>query len=337
MIEFNNISFRYPGSNSGVNDINLTINKGELLAILGQSGSGKTTLLKLIAGFEKPDSGIIRVNNKDITPLSCQQRNLGIVFQDYALFPHMTVLENIAYPLKLKNIDKDSRLARAAAMVQKTGLSGKEQMRPANLSGGQQQRVALARALIFEPSALLLDEPLSALDAGLREDMRQEIRQLQQQLGITTILITHDQEEAMSMADQVAVMKNGRLLQVDRPANLYHKPKTVDVAQFVGRANILPAIALEADRIECALGQLQVHAPELKAGQQLHIMIRPEHWSPIAGEHNTFAVEHLNTVFWGPTCQATVMINGTTIKAEGQLHTPPTNLSIHPEHIHLIS
>ena len=205
-IQFQDVTFTYPNTLNGVFNLNFTVASGELMAVIGASGSGKSTLLKLIAGIESPMSGKIFLDEKDITPLPVQKRKLGIVFQSYALFPHMTVIENVAYPLKVRKISVEKRRTMAEAALKRVGLDDLGQRYPKTLSGGQQQRVALARALVFQPRALLLDEPLSALDAGLRGEMRDEILRLQREQEITTIHITHDQEEALSMADRVFVL-----------------------------------------------------------------------------------------------------------------------------------
>ncbi len=224
------VSFTYPGTNIGVHDINLGIRAGELLAVIGPSGCGKSTLLKIIAGFVQPSRGRVIIAGKDAAGIPPRERNIGIVFQSYSLFPHMTALENVAYPLKLRGPPAAARQAMARDILGRVGLKDQAGKLPAQLSGGQQQRVALARALVFDPQALLLDEPLSALDAALRVEMRDEVRRLQRLHKIATMHITHDQEEALSMADRVAVMRDGRLVQVDAPKALYARPANRDIA-----------------------------------------------------------------------------------------------------------
>ena len=203
-ISLQKITFTYPHTPYGVFDIDLEIQEGELLAVIGSSGSGKTTILKLIAGFEHPQKGTLLLGDRPVQDLPPSRRNLGVVFQSYALFPLMTTVENVAYPLKVRGVPKEERLGKALEMIRRVGLEAFADRYPSTLSGGQQQRVALARALVFHPNALLLDEPLSALDAKLRIEMRDEIKNLQRQNGITTIHVTHDQEEALSIADRVA-------------------------------------------------------------------------------------------------------------------------------------
>lgn len=275
-ISLHQISFTYPHTPYGVFDIDLEIQEGELLAVIGSSGSGKTTILKLIAGFEHPQKGTLLLGNQPVQDLPPSKRNLGVVFQSYALFPLMTALENVAYPLKVRGVPKDQRLAKAREMLRRVGLEAFADRYPATLSGGQQQRVALARALVFQPNALLLDEPLSALDAKLRIEMRDEIRNLQRQNGITTIHVTHDQEEALSIADRVAFLKDGRLVQVDTPKNLYDHPKTIEVAQFVGRSNLVPVRVVESGRIEAPFGVLPCDTKGFSPGSPAVALIRPE-------------------------------------------------------------
>jgi putative spermidine/putrescine transport system ATP-binding protein len=234
-IRFEAVTYRYPGAAVGVENIDLDVARGELVAIVGPSGSGKSTCLKLLAGFFTPDSGRICIDGVDMGQKPPEARRVGIVFQNYALFPHMTVGENIAYPLKVRGVPKADRQRAAAALLERVGLSGFSTRQPASLSGGQQQRVALARALIFKPQALLLDEPLSALDAGLRIAMRDEIRSVQREAGIATLHVTHDQEEALSIADRLVVMRDGRIEQAGSPRKSTIAPRTVLSLVFSGR------------------------------------------------------------------------------------------------------
>jgi len=227
------------GDVAAVDDVELTINDGEFFTLLGPSGSGKTTLLRLIAGFERPDGGVIELGGRDVTRTPPYARNVNTVFQDYALFPHMTVAENIEYGLRVRRVDKSARRARtdrALDMVRLTGLGGRK---PAQLSGGQRQRVALARAIVNEPEVLLLDEPLGALDLKLRQEMQLELLRVQREVGITFIYVTHDQEEALTMSDRVAVLNKGRIEQVGEPIEVYERPQTSFVAGFIGVSNII--------------------------------------------------------------------------------------------------
>ncbi|WP_430395583.1 ABC transporter ATP-binding protein [Ferrovibrio sp.] len=276
-VSLQNISYAYPGSGHGVKGVSLDLRPGELVAVIGPSGCGKSTLLKLIAGFIQPDAGAVLLQGQPADALLPQQRDIGIVFQAYALFPHMTALENVAYPLKLRGQAKPQRLSQAADMLGRVGLAAQAGQRPGQLSGGQQQRVALARALVFNPRALLLDEPLSALDASLRVGMRDEIRRLQREHSIATLHITHDQEEALSIADRVAVMRDGRLLQLGTPREIYERPVDAMVAGFVGQANLWPGRLTAPDRIDTAIGSLAiVPRPGFGTGQAAVAMLRPE-------------------------------------------------------------
>lgn len=225
--------------------VSLEVAPGEFFALLGPSGSGKTTCLRLIAGFDRPDSGRILLEGEDVTGVPPYDRNVNTVFQDYALFPHMTVAENVAYGLRVRRVGTAERRKRALEMLELVRLADFGDRRPAQLSGGQRQRVALARALINQPKVLLLDEPLGALDLRLREEMQAELKGLQQRLGITFVFVTHDQGEALSMADRVAVFSRGRIEQLDTPRALYTKPRTAFVASFVGSANIVTGALAE--------------------------------------------------------------------------------------------
>lgn len=237
-VSFQNVS-RHFGSVKAVDDVTLTIAPGEFFAMLGPSGSGKTTCLRLIAGFEQPTSGHIEIFGETAEGLPPYKRSVNTVFQDYALFPHMTVGANVAYGLMIKGVAKAEREAKAKQALAMVKLAGYEDRRPAQLSGGQRQRVALARALINEPKVLLLDEPLGALDLKLREQMQEELKALQSQLGITFVFVTHDQGEALSMANRVAIFNEGKIVQAGTPAEVYERPRSKFVADFVGSSNIL--------------------------------------------------------------------------------------------------
>ncbi len=227
------------GAVCAVDGVDLDIHQGEFLTLLGPSGSGKTTVLRMIAGFEKPDAGIIELNGKEITKLPAYERDVNTVFQDYALFPHMDVISNIEYGLRVKGIGKDERHAQAMLALEQVRLDGYENRKPNQLSGGQRQRVALARALVNRPAVLLLDEPLGALDLKLREQMQIELKELQRAVGITFIFVTHDQEEALTMSDRVAVFDRGTIQQLDKPAAIYENPANSFVAGFVGISNLI--------------------------------------------------------------------------------------------------
>jgi putative spermidine/putrescine transport system ATP-binding protein len=243
-IELEDVSRAF-GTVVALDHVSLGIMPGEFFALLGPSGSGKTTCLRLIAGFDHPDSGRILLDGEDVTDVPPYDRNLNTVFQDYALFPHMTVAENVAYGLRVRGVAAAEQRRRATGMLDLVQLGSHGDRRPSQLSGGQRQRVALARALISQPRVLLLDEPLGALDLKLREEMQVELKSLQQRLGITFVFVTHDQREALSMADRVAVFNQGRIEQLDTPRCLYTRPRTAFVANFVGSANVLDAQVAE--------------------------------------------------------------------------------------------
>ncbi|MFC4297300.1 ABC transporter ATP-binding protein [Castellaniella hirudinis] len=281
-IQFQSIDYRYPGSPNGVSGVDLTIADGEFLAVIGPSGSGKTTLLKLLAGFARPSSGRIIVDDRDITDLPPEKRQLGVVFQSYGLFPHMSALDNVAYPLKIRRVARAERRARAAEALERVGLTQWTHSMPTALSGGQQQRVALARALVFSPSALLLDEPLSALDAALRVEMREEILRVQRAANIATLHITHDQEEALSIADRIAIMQAGRIVQLGTPKDLYDRPVNRWVASFIGQANLWEG-RVGADRrsVHTPIGVLACDdAGSHAAHAPVTVLIRPEAIQP---------------------------------------------------------
>jgi putative spermidine/putrescine transport system ATP-binding protein len=233
---------RHYGETRALDGLDLELAPGEMVVLLGPSGCGKTTALRILAGLDTATEGTVRVNGRDITRVPANKRDMGMVFQAYSLFPHLTVSQNVAFGLKLRRIDRRTRAARAAEMLELVGLAQQGDRYAGQLSGGQQQRVALARALAVEPAVLLLDEPLSALDAKVRSQLRDEIRRIQLEVGTTTLFVTHDQEEALAVADRVGVMNAGRLEQVAPPAQLYNKPASRFVAEFVGLSNRLPAV-----------------------------------------------------------------------------------------------
>ena len=270
-LQLHGLSKRF-GSQTVLQQIDLTVYKGEFISLLGPSGCGKTTLLRCIAGLDQPDQGRIELHGQDVTRLPPARRDYGIVFQSYALFPNLNVADNIAYGLRG---NKEARRKRVTELLALIGLDAYATHYPAQLSGGQQQRVALARALATSPSLLLLDEPLSALDARVREHQRREIRQLQQQLGITTVMVTHDQEEALTMADRVVVMHRGGIEQSGTPHQIYRQPASPFVASFVGQGNFLPVQICDDGRVQ--LGEHHYAIPHtLAVGQAASLFIRPE-------------------------------------------------------------
>ncbi|MGE0212885.1 MAG: ABC transporter ATP-binding protein [Parvibaculaceae bacterium] len=292
------------GAFVALHDFSLTVNAGELVTLLGPSGSGKTTLLRVVAGFEEPDSGSVLLKNADITHLPAAARNIGMVFQNYALFPHMSVFQNVAFPLEMRSASKPEIADRVEKALSVVDLAALKSRLPHQLSGGQQQRVALARALVFEPSLLLLDEPFGALDRKLREGLQLEVRRLQQRLGITTIFITHDQEEALILSDRIVVMNGGRIEQVGTPTEIYNHPASEFVADFVGESCIFRGKVQSADDEMNAVALdngLRLLAPgNWKSGQAVGVLFRPERLriSDTAGP-NVFSGEIVERIFIG--------------------------------------
>lgn len=277
-----NISYRY-GSAQAVDNVSLHIKSGEFFALLGPSGSGKTTLLRLTAGFIKPQTGRIIIDNQEVQDVPVYRRNIGFVFQNYALFPHLTVEQNIAFGLESQRAPRTIVKERVKEMLALVQLSGYEKRRPSQLSGGQQQRVALVRALANQPRVLLLDEPLAALDRKLRTEMQVELRELQQRLGITTIFVTHDQEEAMTLADRIAVLRAGRIVQVGEPLDVYERPRNAFVATFLGMSNVISGIVTSVDvsRVTLAAAGTTLTAEcaqqvAIERGTRIEAMVRPE-------------------------------------------------------------
>ncbi len=304
------VTFRYPGTNAGVRDVTLDIAPGELLVCIGPSGCGKTTLLRLIAGFLAPQSGCIELDGVDVTSTGVRSRECGIVFQSYALFPHMSVRDNVAYPLRVRDVAPDERRRRADAMLDLVGLGDLGERLPAQLSGGQQQRVALARALAFRPRALLLDEPLSALDAATRVAMRDELRRIQQQQAIASLLITHDQDEALSLGDRIAVLRDGALVQVATPVELYDRPADAFVASFVGRANLIDGTAAGADAVDTPLGRIATGPHGIADGTRVRLLVRPERVEPAPGGsgENVFGASVVHDRFFGASRQVELAV-----------------------------
>jgi putative spermidine/putrescine transport system ATP-binding protein len=265
------------GANKVVKDFDLEIAKGEFVSLLGPSGCGKTTVLRMVAGFETPSQGAIRIDGKDVVGLRPNQRNIGMVFQAYALFPNLTVAQNVAFGMKVKGLPRAETDARVAEMLDLIGLPDLGARYPFQLSGGQQQRVALARALAVRPQVLLLDEPLSALDAKIRVSLRTEIREIQRRLGITTIFVTHDQEEALSMSDRIVVMNGGIAEQVGTPFEVYNRPATKFVANFVGTLNTFDAKVENASEGRISLDGVAMTLPApVPSGAGIAIALRPE-------------------------------------------------------------
>jgi putative spermidine/putrescine transport system ATP-binding protein len=278
-IEIAGVSKVYDGGVRAVDTIEIDISQGEFFSLLGPSGCGKTTTLRMIAGFETPDVGAIRVDGDDITHVPAHKRDMGMVFQNYALFPHRTVAENVAFGLRMRGLDKATIASKVKAALEMVELAGLEDRRPGQLSGGQQQRVALARAIVIEPRVLLCDEPLGALDKKLRQQMQFELKQLQKTLGLTLVFVTHDQEEALAMSDRIAVMNCGRVEQIGTPVEIYDRPLTRFVADFIGDTNIFRGERITTDvGPALAVGRgLVVTLPARAPGTGvLSVALRPE-------------------------------------------------------------
>ena len=313
-LELKEIKKSFTEGEAVLDNISLEISKGEFITLLGSSGCGKTTTLRIIAGLEQPDAGSVWLDGREVTGLEPNQRDVNTVFQNYALFPHMNVAENIGYGLKLKKVPKSEIRKKVSQMLELVQLEGYERRKPSELSGGQKQRVAIARALVNNPKVLLLDEPLGALDLQLRRAMQIELKHLQKKLGITFIYITHDQEEAINMSDRIAVMKDGRIEQIGTPDEIYNHPKTSYVATFVGNANILHGVAesiqgenaivkIENDRVIVKLETSQQDTGDtrakqyLAAGEKVTLAVRSENIllqeTAVIGDTGT---DHRNTV-----------------------------------------
>jgi len=282
MVELRSVTKRFGSSFTAVDNVDLTINAGEFITLLGPSGCGKTTLLRMISGFETPSHGTVLLNGQDVTHLPPYRRDVNQVFQSYALFPHLNVADNIAFGLRMKKVPRAEINQRVAAAAYLVSLAGFEERKPSQLSGGQRQRVALARAIVCEPKVLLLDEPLSALDAKLRHAMQIELKRLQQKIGITFVFVTHDQEEALTMSDRIAVINKGKIEQLGPAAEIYHKPRTTFVANFIGQANILESTVIDRTPTEARVRleggiELFVNAADLSpTAKTALVSIRPE-------------------------------------------------------------
>ncbi|PRY86411.1 ABC transporter ATP-binding protein [Donghicola tyrosinivorans] len=319
-VEFERVQKSYDGETLVVKDLNLTMPKGEFLTMLGPSGSGKTTCLMMLAGFETATHGEIKLDGKPINNIPPHKRGIGMVFQNYALFPHMTVAENLAFPLEVRKLGKSEREAkvkRALDMVQMGAFGGR---RPAQLSGGQQQRIALARALVFEPELVLMDEPLGALDKQLREHMQFEITRIAHNLGITTVYVTHDQTEALTMSDRVAVFNDGRIQQLAPPDELYEAPQNSFVAQFIGENNTLEGVVQE---IRDGFAVVRLDSGEVidckpvnvsKAGERTLVSIRPERVeidkSRLHPDAHTLKAEVLEFIYMGDIFRTRLKVAG---------------------------
>ena len=337
------VSYNYPGTRQGLADVSFEVPAGALVAVIGPSGSGKSTLLRLVSGLATGHSGEILLHGENLRGKPVHQRRIGMVFQSYALFPHLNVADNVAYGLVLRKVPSAQRRARAMELLDLVGLADFASRGVAQLSGGQQQRVALARALAIDPRALLLDEPLSALDAGVRSHLRDEIRTLQRRFSATTLLVTHDQEEALAMADHVAVLKDGRLLQLAPPRELYEAPCSRAVAEFVGLCTLWPGKVIEPGRVDVGFAVLAVPTGTRGVGTPVFLMVRPEHVRHGAPEQTLNRLEggvgaqrYLGTVvrydFHVAGAPSPLLVEA----AASHVTSPASAVSIPPEHIRLL-
>ncbi len=324
-MEFREVTRRF-GTVTAVDRMDLEVRRGEFFSLLGPSGCGKTTTLRMVAGFDEPDSGCIRINGQDVTHLPPFQRRVNTVFQNYALFPHLDVFENVAFGLRRRRVDEREIASRVEWILGLVRLEGMARRRIQQLSGGQQQRVALARALVNRPEVLLLDEPLAALDQKLRREMQFELKRLQKELGITFVLVTHDQEEALTMSDSVAVMNAGRVEQIGQPRDIYDHPATRFVADFIGLANFLPVRVrtVQNGRTTVVLSGRDILVPSrqgVEAGCQAEISLRPERLrlSRAAEDGNCLPGTVVDSVFMGACTRFSVQLSeGHVLLAEQQ-------------------
>ena len=341
----------YDGRVNAVDGISIDVRKGEFLTLLGPSGSGKTTTLLMIAGFEELTDGALELEGRSLANVRPYRRNIGMVFQNYALFPHMTTETNVAFPLRMRKFPREQIRPRVEKALELVGLSEFATKYPRELSGGQQQRVALARALVFEPDVLLLDEPLGALDKNLREQMQVEIKRIHGEVGITTIYVTHDQTEAMTMSDRVAVFNDGKIEQVAPPLEMYHRPATFFVGNFIGDSNFFEAAVVDptAGRLAVeALGDVTAACPDGIGSNQVHALVRPE---DVRLVHEKEALEGLNvfdmtvegSVHYGDSVLVIGRIGSVPLRirvpgaqAEAVVHHGQLRVGWRPEDMHLI-
>ena len=328
-IEFEGVSKAF-GPQTVVEGLDLAVERGEFLSLLGPSGSGKTTILMMLAGFQAPTAGRIRLEGREIQDVPAHRRDLGVVFQSYALFPHMTVAQNVGFPLRMRGVSKAEiaeRVDRALGMVQLGQMGAR---RPAQLSGGQQQRVALARAMVYEPKVVLMDEPLGALDKQLRERMQLELRDLHRDLGLTVVFVTHDQSEALTMSDRIAVFDAGRIEQIGPPEAIYDRPETRFVAEFIGETNVLEgrveAVEHGLARVAARGRRLVAHTErDLAPGQGVLLCVRPERIAVTeeAGAENAIPVTVADAVYQGDHIRLRLEGEGVTLIARRERRQPP--------------
>jgi putative spermidine/putrescine transport system ATP-binding protein len=335
-LSLRNVSKRYAG-HVAVDDVSLTVGNGEFLTLLGPSGSGKTTILMMVAGFTEPSSGTIEIDGRDITALPPEKRNFGMVFQGYALFPHLTVAQNVAFPLTVRRRPRAEIAERVAGALDLVQLRPLAERTPKQLSGGQQQRVALARALVFSPDLLLLDEPLSALDKKLRAELQWELKSLHQRLGKTFIYVTHDQEEALSLSDRIAILRGGRIIQLGAPAELYERPATTFVADFLGKSNFIAGIVegTHEDHFTYRIGEARFaqhrDGTSPSVGEHITLALRPEKMSLAtqpASDGNSLSGEIVASSYLGTNLQLRIR---TSAIGDMLVSVPAWRLAVAPE------
>jgi iron(III) transport system ATP-binding protein len=347
-IQLDRISKRFDHTVKGevyaVREVSLGVQQGELLTLLGPSGCGKSTTLRMIAGFEEPDEGTILIGGKDVTHVLPNRRGIGFVFQNYALFPHLSVFENVAYGLRVQGRDNAAITRAVGDVLELVGLGRYERQQPHQLSGGEQQRVALARAVVFQPEVLLFDEPLSNLDAKLRVEMREQIRELQKRIGITTVYVTHDQEEAMAISDRIAVMDHGEVVQEGSAHQLYYRPASEFVARFIGRTNILAGRVVSAAEVEVEGLRIALAAGRA-AGETVQLVVRPEMIELTSAADDTGAARIAQRTFLGEKTDYLVTLGSSTLQVSATDHyrRPPLDVGqpvavrFHPEGLHVLS
>ena len=338
LIELKGISKSYDGEKV-IDSMNLYIRDGEFITLLGPSGCGKTTTLRIIGGFEMADEGELYFDGVEISDVPAYKRHINTVFQKYALFPHLNVYENIAFPLRLKKIKEDEIKARVTEMLKMVELSGFENKSVSTLSGGQQQRVAIARALVSHPKVLLLDEPLGALDLKLRKDMQNELKSIQQSIGITFIYVTHDQEEALSMSDTIVVMADGEIQQIGTPTDIYNEPKNAFVADFIGESNIIDGIMLEDKKVRLAGHTFTCVDGGFDKNEPVDVVIRPEDVDVVATDKGMLTGKVTSVTFKGVHYEIIVDINGFKWMIQSTDYVAPEaeiGVYIEPDAIHIM-
>ncbi len=338
LIELKSISKSYDGEKV-IDSMNLYIRDGEFITLLGPSGCGKTTTLRIIGGFETADEGQLFFDGVEISDVPAYKRNINTVFQKYALFPHLNVYENIAFPLRLKKVKEDDIKARVTEMLKMVALSGFENKSVSTLSGGQQQRVAIARALISHPKVLLLDEPLGALDLKLRKDMQNELKTIQQAIGITFIYVTHDQEEALSMSDTIVVMADGEIQQIGTPTDIYNEPKNAFVADFIGESNIIDGVMLEDKKVRLAGHIFECVDGGFDKNEPVDVVIRPEDVDAVAPECGMLTGKVTSVTFKGVHYEIIVDIKGFKWMIQSTDYVAPDaeiGVYIEPDAIHIM-